>query len=75
MKYCFLYTELAKYFISCIEQLSEFAEVHVINYPVNKEAPFQFKNNNSKITFYNRFEYSYSELEALVLNINPDLIF
>lgn len=75
MKYCFLYTELAKYFISCIEQLTEFAEVHVINYPVNKEAPFQFKNNNSKITFYNRFEYSYTELDDLVFNINPDIIF
>jgi glycosyltransferase involved in cell wall biosynthesis len=75
MKYCFLYTELAKYFISCIEQLTEFAEVHVINYPVNKEAPFQFNKNNSKIFYYDRFNYNSNELQELILKINPVIIF
>ena len=75
MKFCFLYTELAKYFISCIQQLTEFAEVHVVNYPLNKEAPFQFNNNNTKIFYYDRLNYKSNELKELVIKINPDIIF
>jgi len=75
MRFCFLYTELAKYFISCIEKLSEYGEVYVLNYPVNKEAPFQFNNNNPKITYYDRFTYNSTELNDLVFKINPNIIF
>ena len=74
-KVFFLYTEVATYFTSCIEELSPAAEIHVIRYPVNKEAPFEFKNKDSSIKFYERNDYSYSDLLKLVNSINPDAIF
>ena len=69
-KVFFLYTEVATYFTSCIEELSPAAEIHVIRYPVNKEAPFEFKNKDSSIKFYERNDYSYSDLLKLVNSIN-----
>jgi glycosyltransferase involved in cell wall biosynthesis len=73
--FLFLYTELAKYITSCIEHLSKLGEVHIINYPVNKEAPFQFQNENKSIFYYDRFNYNTFELNQLIDSINPDIIF
>ncbi len=38
----FLYTEIAPYFLACAYQLAKDhgLEVHVVRWPVNKEAPF-----------------------------------
>jgi len=74
-KIVFLYTEIAAYFTSCINELSEHAEIHVIRYPVNQEAPFEFKNDNAIIKFYERNSLSYEELVKLISSINPDAIF
>jgi len=71
----FLYTEIATYFTSCIDELSKYAEIHVVRFPINKEAPFEFKTEHSSIKFYERNDYSYSELLKLVNSINPDAIF
>lgn len=71
-----LYTELAGYLLSCINELSiNNVDVHVVNYPVNKEAPFQFKNTNTNVTFYNRSDYDYESLIKLVEKIKPSLIY
>ena len=71
-----LYTELAGYLLSCINELSiNNVDVHVVNYPVNKEAPFQFENTNTNVTFYNRSDYDYESLIKLVEKINPSLIY
>ena len=44
VKILFLYTELATYLLSCIEELAQRkVSVHLVRYPVNDEAPFQFK--------------------------------
>ncbi len=74
-KVVFLYTEIATYFTSCIEELAITTEIHVICYPVNKEAPFEFKNKDSSIKFYERNEFSYSELLKLVNSIKLDALF
>ena len=42
-KIVILFTELSGYMLKCFDlaQKDNF-QIHVINYPVNKEAPFQF---------------------------------
>lgn len=73
MKFLFLYTEIADYFLSCCHELSRHGEVHVIRWPVNKEAPFHF-SNQTDIKLYTKSDYSFSELQDLVNQINPDVI-
>jgi glycosyltransferase involved in cell wall biosynthesis len=76
MKFLFLYTELADYFLSCIRFLSDRAdvEVHVIHWPVNPEAPFKFYFPE-KVKFYNRQGLSLQQLLDLTENISPNTIF
>ena len=73
MKVLFLYTEIAEYFIKCCESLSKEADVHLIRWPVNSEAPFVF-NFSGKITIYDKNKFTYPELQNLVKKINPDMI-
>jgi len=73
MKVLFLYTELADYFLKCCEELGKSAEVHIIRWPVNKEAPFQFQYSD-KIKIYDKNNYSFQQLEELVKKIDPGII-
>lgn len=73
MKVLFLYTELADYFLKCCEKLAEFCEVHIVRWPVNKEAPFQFEYSD-KIRIYEKSDYSLRELRELAINIDPDIL-
>ncbi|MEO6301996.1 MAG: glycosyltransferase family 4 protein [Bacteroidia bacterium] len=73
MKVLFFYTEIADYFIKCCENLAEKAEVHIIRWPVNKEAPFVF-SFSEKLKVYDKNKYSITELETLVKNIDPNII-
>jgi len=73
MKVLFLYTELADYFLKCCEELTKSAEVHIIRWPVNKEAPFEFKYPE-KIKVYDKNKYNFSELEKLTASMQPDMI-
>lgn len=73
MNFLFLYTELADYFINCCKQLSEYGTVHIVRWPVNKEAPFVFEFSD-KLKVYNKNEYTLAQLEQLVAGINPDVI-
>ena len=74
MKILFLYTEIASYFTACVDELSKETEVHVLRYPINKEAPFQF-STGTKIIYYERNDYTYDKLRKLIEKINPDAIF
>lgn len=76
-KIVFLYTELATYFLACIEKLLQHpnVEAHIVYWPVNKEAPFNFSfSENSKI--YNRSDFhSPEKLLELINNIQPSTIY
>ncbi len=73
MRVLFLYTELADYFLKCCEELSQSAEVSIIRWPVNKEAPFEF-SYSEKIKIYDKDKYNLAQLKSLVTEINPDII-
>jgi glycosyltransferase involved in cell wall biosynthesis len=73
MKVLFLYTELAGYFLTCCEKLAEQAEVHIVRWPVNKEAPFEFSLSKG-IIIYDKENYSLRGLKELVANISPSVI-
>ena len=70
----FLYTEIAEYFLACARNLvKEGLEIHIVRFPINKEAPFHFPENND-LKLYNRSDYDYKQMESLADSINPDLI-
>ncbi len=76
-KVVFLYSELANYFLACIEKLIQIAdvEVHIVRWPINKEAPFNF-NFSKDLIIHDREQYSeYNKLQELINGINPSLIF
>lgn len=76
MKVVVLYQELAGYILSCFEQAVKEYEVefYVVSLPINKEAPFQFKNDSGKIFHYDRKSMTYSDLENLIEQVQPNLI-
>ena len=74
-KILFLFTELSGYMLHCfkIAQQSGF-EIHVIKYPVNKEAPFEFKSEN-EIYLYDRKQFdSKQDLLNIIRKISPQLL-
>ncbi len=73
MTFLFLYTEIAEYFLACCNELTNHGDVHVVRWPVNKEAPFQFQVNQ-KIKLYSKADYDTTQLKQLVNNIKPDVI-
>ncbi len=75
MKVIFLYTELADYIRNCFERLaSSGVEVHVVAYPVNPEAPFEF-SETSKASYYDRTDFDDEGLIDLVRGIDAQAIF
>jgi len=74
MKILILYYELAAYNIICLEQLNKFEEIHVVAYPVSKEAPFSF-NVSSKIIIYNRINFDLAALQNLYFKLQPAITF
>src|ERR1700761_8269863 len=71
----FLYTEIAPYFLACCHKLAEtyHVNIHVVRYPVNSEAPFNF-SNQQKINLYDRKNYTLSSLLHLLEKLNPSVI-
>ncbi len=76
IRFLFLYTELAEYFMACARKLhaQEGAEVHIVRWPVNPEAPFEFTVPEGMGT-YDRTTYNDEALRELVARISPDRIF
>jgi hypothetical protein len=54
MRALFLYSEIAIYFLKCCEELAKNNEVHVVRWPLNKEAPFKF-NYSKSINIYENY--------------------
>ncbi|MFL5763752.1 MAG: glycosyltransferase [Bacteroidia bacterium] len=76
-KIVFLYSELASYFLACVDELTKdpSVEVHIVHWKVNKEAPFQF-NISPSVHHYSRSSFdSAAELEKLIVKIEPSVIY
>ncbi len=76
-KFVFLYTELAGYFLSCINKLinTQDVDIYIIRWPINKEAPFDF-SFHPLLNVKNRNDFSSrSEIFNYIIQINPDLIY
>ncbi len=73
-KIFFLFTELSGYFIECCRQLVvEGNEVHVVRWPMNKEAPFEFENIEG-IFIYEREQISESFLLNRINQVQPSIV-
>ena len=72
----FLYTELAPYFLACLERLvhEHDVEVQLVRWRVNKEAPFQLRFGE-RIHVHERGEYDDKELIRLCAGFRPDIAF
>ena len=75
-KVLFLYTELAGYFLACVEALIERheVEVHIVRWPVNEEAPFQFEAG-AAVHLHARKDLDDQALMTLCRELQPDLLF
>jgi len=62
--------------MACIRELvsANDVEVHVIHWPVNKEAPFAFEFP-SGVSFYDRNQFDLKKLKEKVQAISPDFIY
>jgi glycosyltransferase involved in cell wall biosynthesis len=71
-----LYKELAGYFIACLDELclKHDVQADVIAYPVNADAPFEFKHSE-RISISSRASISDQELSRIVAADDYDLIF
>lgn len=73
-KILFLYTELAEYVLASMEATkSHNVALHIVRWPVNKEAPFEFRNLENA-TIYDRDSLTDEALLELAKEINPDVI-
>ncbi len=73
----FLYSEIATYFLACVEKLSldTTIEITVIRWPVNKEAPFDFAFSSS-ISIYSRSDFKTDkQLVDFVNKLNPSVLY
>ncbi|MBI2968392.1 MAG: glycosyltransferase family 4 protein [Bacteroidetes bacterium] len=72
----FLYTEIPLYFISCVRSLTRNfgAEVHIVQWPVNKEAPYLL-NLPPGCKIYDRPDFDSNKLIRLVHDISPSLVY
>ncbi len=72
----FLYQSLADYIYSSmivfVQSFPKFT-LHIVNYPINKYAPFHFKEVKG-IYLYDRTKYDYNSLIKLCEQINPSAI-
>lgn len=75
-KFVFLYTEIAAYFLACVQKLAELynAEVHIFRFPINKEAPFKFPQIKN-VFYYERNDFNREALLAAISKIAPDFIY
>lgn len=75
-KVLFLYSEISPYLIAGIERLAtgRGVEVHIVRWPINPEAPFQYKEIPG-VVVHERASYSTAALREFAQALRPDLIF
>lgn len=76
MKILVLYSEIAGYFISCVRQFADLhaAEIHIVRWPINPEAPFKF-SDHPNIIYHERNDYDAAGLLALAQQIDPEVLY
>lgn len=72
-KVLFLYTELAAYFIACLEALDKYADIAVVRWPLNKEAPFKFEFDPNWIIL-DRQDFDKKTLIEFSRSYTPDVL-
>ncbi|MFT4778441.1 MAG: glycosyltransferase involved in cell wall biosynthesis [Flavobacteriales bacterium] len=73
-KILFLYTELAEYVLASMQALQEHqVELHIVRWPVNSEAPFEFRKLDD-VFIYDRSTFTDESLTAFARDLRPDLI-
>lgn len=72
----FLANALSGYFVSCLNKMVEEFEInaHIIKYPVDAVAPFEFNLKNEHLTYYDRNNFTNEKLLELIISINPSVI-
>lgn len=75
-KIVFLYSELAAYFLACIQKLLQHpdTEVHIVHLEINEEAPFHFYFPEN-VKMYNRNNFSLEQLKKLIQSISPSVLY
>ncbi len=76
MKVLILYMELAGYVMACLRVLGRVpgVEILLISWPVNQEAPFEFKEEKN-IQKLGRNSQSELQLEKWIEDFSPDIVF
>ena len=76
MRICFLYTELADYFLKCIEYTANNYDVEflIIHWEINKEAPFVIEPIIN-CTLVSKGNPNLKYTETLIQNFKPHIIF
>lgn len=69
----FLYTEIATYFLACVKELHKSADIAIIRWAVNKEAPFSFEFHPEWQVF-ERDQFVTKELIAFSEEFDPSVI-
>lgn len=69
----FLYTEIASYFLACINELHKSADIAIVRWAVNKEAPFTFEFHPDWQVF-EREQFVTKQLIEFSEEFKPDLI-
>ncbi|MCC7453085.1 MAG: glycosyltransferase [Crocinitomix sp.] len=72
-KIVFLYSEIAGYFLACVEKLAENAQVMIIRWPTNTEAPFEFENSD-RVKVITKQKDKTVELTNQVIEFSPDMV-
>ncbi|MFD1552637.1 glycosyl transferase family 1 [Putridiphycobacter roseus] len=72
-KIVFLYSEIAGYFLACAEELAKTADVLIVRWPINKEAPFEF-NISKNITIICKSDYDNEALSKVIRDFKPTKI-
>ena len=72
-KIAFLYSEIAGYTLACFRELAKSADILLIKWPVNEEAPFEF-DFPENITVIDRKNYLVSDIQRELEEFKPQVI-
>ncbi len=72
-KIVFLYSEIAGYFLACAKELASHADVLIVRWPVNNEAPFQLKKIDG-LRLICKADYNIGDLKKIIHEFTPSKI-